>query len=323
MNLVMKIILVGGIIILTVLLLSFLYHNYQLRIEAKRYPPPGKLVKVNGNKMHVFSEGKGEVNLVFMAGAGTSCPTIDFKPLWMKLTDEYKITVIEKAGYGWSNTNSSSRDIDTLLKETREALKKSGESGPYVLIAHSMSGLEAIYWSQKYPDEVKAIIGLDMTVPEVYLDDSFEYPSKGELNLMYLVSKIGLSRYMGRSNLEKNFPLLKSDELSKEDKEKLITIFYRSSYTKNMLNEVDYIKENAIKIKSKKTPENIPMYFFIAKDSNQNIIPTWEEKLSEYISKINSGEKKLLNCGHYMHHEKSEIIAAEIKEFLNYYVVIK
>ena len=33
-----------------------------------------------------------------------------------------------------------------------------------------MSGLEAIRWKQKYPDEIKAIIGLDMAVPAVYLN---------------------------------------------------------------------------------------------------------------------------------------------------------
>ena len=32
-----------------------------------------------------------------------------------------------------------------------------------------MSGLEAIRWKQKYPDEVIAIIGLDMAVPAAYL----------------------------------------------------------------------------------------------------------------------------------------------------------
>ena len=32
-----------------------------------------------------------------------------------------------------------------------------------------MSGLEAVRWKQKYPDEVKAIIGLDMAVPGTYL----------------------------------------------------------------------------------------------------------------------------------------------------------
>ncbi len=316
MKLLIKIILFGGIIIVGFLLFSFLYHNYQLRIEAEKYPPPGKLVEVNGHKMHVFTEGNGEITLVFMAGGGTSNPTIDFKPLWMKLTDKYRIAVVEKAGYGWSETSSNSRDVDIMLEETRKALRQSGEEGPYVLVAHSLSGLEAIYWGQKYPNEIQGIIGLDMAVPDVYLDSSFELPSSSELNIMYLISRIGLSRFMSRKNLDKNFPLLKSDELSKEDKEKFISLFYKSSYTKNMLNEVDYIKENATKVKSKKVPINIPMYFFIAEDNNINIVPSWEKNLSEYISKINSGKKKLLDCGHYMHHEKSEIIADEIKKYI-------
>ena len=41
--------------------------------------------------------------------------------------------------------------------------------GPYILVPHSLSGLEAIRWKQKYPDEVKAIIGLDMATPKTYL----------------------------------------------------------------------------------------------------------------------------------------------------------
>ena len=37
-----------------------------------------------------------------------------------------------------------------------------GFEGPYVLCPHSMSGLEAVLWAQKYPDKVEAIVGLDM-----------------------------------------------------------------------------------------------------------------------------------------------------------------
>ena len=55
-----------------------------------------------------------------------------------------------------------------MLEETRRALILAGERGPYVLLPHSMSGLEAIYWAQKYPQEIKAIIGLDMAFPEAY-----------------------------------------------------------------------------------------------------------------------------------------------------------
>ena len=38
---------------------------------------------------------------------------------------------------------------------------------PYALIPYSMSGLEAIYWTQKNPNEVKAITGLYLGIPDV------------------------------------------------------------------------------------------------------------------------------------------------------------
>jgi pimeloyl-ACP methyl ester carboxylesterase len=315
MKMIGKIALLGGVIVVVLLGLSGLYHGYQLRREAKAYPPPGELVRINNRKMHVYTEGQGDITLVFMSGSGTSSPTIDFKPLWRRMADEYGIAVVEKPGYGWSEGSSSPRDIDTILEETREALNLSGEEGPYVLVPHSMSGLEAIYWAQKYPVEVKAIIGLDPAIPEVYQDPSFELPRKSELYITYFMSRIGLTRFMGRAGLEKNLPLLKSEELSEEDKEKLEAIFYKRSLTRTMLSEINYIQENAGKVKKNGIPASTPMYFFIAED-NVDIIPNWEEELSGYVSKTDSGKFKVLETGHYVHHEKSDVIADEIKGFL-------
>jgi len=310
-----KIVLISGGIIIVLLVLSALHHKHKIRNEAKKYPPPGELVEVNKNKIHIYCEGQGDITLVFMSGFGTSSPTIDFKPLWRKMTDGYRIAVVEKAGYGWSETSSGPRDIDTMLEETRKALELSGEDGPYVLVPHSMSGLEAIYWAQIYPHEVKAIIGLDPAIPDVYEDSAFKLPEKNELYFMFLLSRIGLSRFMGKAELEKILPLLKSEELSKEDKEKLKTVFYKSSLTKSMLNEVNYIRENAGKVMANGIPNKIPMYFFIAEDS-VNIIPNWKGKLSEYVLEVDFGKFKILDCGHYIHHEKSDIIANEVKDFL-------
>ena len=251
-----------------------------------------------------------------MAGSGTSGPTIDFKPLWSKLLDEYRITVVEKAGYGWSEQSAGSGDIEKMLEKTRKALKLSGEDGPYVLVPHSMSGLEAICWAQKYPDEIRAIIGLDPAIPDHYLNSAFKLPSKSQLYIMYFMSKIGLTRFMGRSELEKNLPLLKSKDLTVEDKEKLTAVFYKSSLTKSMLNEIDYIEENASQVKRNGIPSDIPMYFFIAKNSDISIIPNWTADLSKYLDKVKSGNYKMLNTGHYVHHEKSDLIAQEIKRFI-------
>ena len=312
-----KIILVGLSLIVAFLLIITLYHNYKLRNEYQEYPAPGKLVEINNHKMHIFSRGQGNITLVFLAGSGTSNPTIDFKPLWKKIKDDYRISIVEKAGYGWSEKTSSSRDIDTILEETRKALKLSGEKGPYVLVPHSMSGLEAIYWCQKYPDEVKAVIGIDPAIPEIYLDSSFNLPKKSELYFTYLMSRVGLTRFMDREELEKNIPLLNSKEISEKDKEKLKAMFYKSSLTKNMLNEVNHVKENARKVKRNRVPINIPMYFFVAESSNRNITPNWTKTLHEYAAKINYSKFELLKGGHYIHYDRSELIAEEMRKFLN------
>lgn len=53
--------------------------------------------------------------------------------------------------------SNDDRDIDTVLEQTRKALMKSGNKPPYILMPHSISGIEAMYWAQKYPKEIKAI----------------------------------------------------------------------------------------------------------------------------------------------------------------------
>ncbi|MGM0601168.1 MAG: hypothetical protein ACQETH_15265, partial [Candidatus Rifleibacteriota bacterium] len=175
-----------------------------------------------------------------------------------------------------------------------------------------MSGLEAIYWAQKYPDEVKAIIGLDPGIPDVYEQSSDLLSQKTRLNFMSYVLRIGLSRFMDGGGVEKNLPLINSKELSMEDQDKMIAIFHKSSITKNMLNEVDYIQENAEKIKAKGVPVDTPMYFFIS-DASDVMIPNWKEQLSRYVVNINFGQFKYLDSSHYVHHEKSDIIASEAK----------
>ncbi|HHU60968.1 MAG TPA: hypothetical protein GXZ55_03255 [Natronincola sp.] len=62
-----------------------------------------------------------------MAGGGTSSPMLDFKSLYPLLSGKYKVVVIEKAGYGFSDVVDGKRNLATILSETREALWKSSQ----------------------------------------------------------------------------------------------------------------------------------------------------------------------------------------------------
>lgn len=316
----MKILKILGIVIIAILalvaiiLIAFwINHNYQLRKEAKIFLPPGTMVEVNEKKLHVYAEGDGNTTLVFMAGHGTSYPTVDFKPLWVRMIDEYRIAVVEKSGYGWSDPSNSPRDIDTMLEETRESLKLSGETGPYILFPHSMSGLEAIYWAQKYPDEVIAIIGLDPTTPESI--EVLPEPSKIQLYFMYLISRAGLSRFIPDSEIGSFLPLMKSHDLSEEDRSQYLAVFYKSTFTKDMLREIEYLKQNAETVRENDLPAETPMYFFISDDQEVSNVG-WKGILSDYLSEVKIGKSMQLDTGHYIHHDKADVIAEEAKAFL-------
>ena len=126
----------------------------------------GKLISINEHKIHVYTQGNKESpTIVFMAGHCTVAPVYDFKVLYEKLLHNFRVIVIEKFGYGYSDIFDFPCDIDTLVSIQRQALIALEESGPYILAPHSMSGIEAIRWKQKFPDEVSAIIGIDMATP--------------------------------------------------------------------------------------------------------------------------------------------------------------
>jgi len=272
------------------------------------------MVDINDKKMHIFTEGDGKNTFVFMSGHGTSSPTFDFKPLWKKLSEDNKIVVIEKFGYGFSDVSDQKKDIDMLLENTRTALSILDISGPFVLVPHSFSGLEAIYWAQKYPEEVKTIIGLDACVPESI--SLLHIPSKAQLNLVSFISRIGLSRMMPQESLEQTLPLLSSNDLTEYEKEIYKAMFYKRSLTKDMLTELDSIDENAQTVSSFDKPNDTPMYFFISNKKNDEVTG-WTQTILDYLETVNLKQSMILDTTHYIHHEKSDEIYNEIMTFMN------
>lgn len=97
--------LLGAVLLL--LLASFTYHRLALQREKASLNPVGQMVSVNGHDMSVFVKGRA-TNSSFLSGAGTASPILDFKDLYDGFSKQYKIVVVERAGYGYSEDTSKS-----------------------------------------------------------------------------------------------------------------------------------------------------------------------------------------------------------------------
>jgi pimeloyl-ACP methyl ester carboxylesterase len=300
-----------GLVLLFALLVtgSYINHSWQTPREEAASPPPGQMVAVNGHRLHVYAEGErdDDLTLVFMSGSGTTVPVLDFRGLYRRLSDDYRVVVVERAGYGWSDDSGGiPRDIETVMQETRLALQGAGESPPYILFPHSMSGLEAIHWANQYPDEVAAIVGLDPSTPPIY--ESLP-PPRLSLALVAFTARTGLLRlapFICHGSASAN-------HLSEEDMAIYCSIMYRRTLTADMLAEIEATQENARMVAAHGYP-SVPFYFFI---SNGDGLPmdNWGEVISAYAEAV-GGEYMLIDVGHYVHSEAPELVATETRAFI-------
>ncbi|MBO4877479.1 MAG: alpha/beta hydrolase [Ruminococcus sp.] len=265
----------------------------------------GQLVEVDGNNMNIYSAGDGDHTVVFMAGWGTPSPIYDFRPLYDKLTDSCQVAVIEKFGYGFSDEKAGERSFDTILSNDREALKKAGIEAPYILCPHSLSGLEAILWAQKYPDEVEGIIGLDITLP-----DSIDWDSQG-----WLVDvSMGLSKFEGVTGLFRIIPDDQSAWCTKEEMKTVMAITRRALTSETILREFDGVFDAFDEIKSAPYPKT-PTIQYISKPNQSSEL--WMNAHQAVVDSSDNGKLVLLDCSHYVHHYESERISEDIKQFIS------
>ncbi|TNF67868.1 alpha/beta hydrolase [Streptococcus salivarius] len=297
--------LMGAVLVL--LLASFIYHRLALQREKASLNPMGQMVSVNGHDMSVFVKGNGPQTLVFLSGAGTASPILDFKDLYDGLAKQYKIVVVERAGYGYSEDTSKSRDVSEVLSETRQALARAHVSGPYIILSHSMASLETLLWQEKYPSEVKAIIGLDWALPESYAHLKM-HPQI--LRMARWGSQLGLLRYLPSRLYVPNA------NLSSSDRRLYQRIAYRQILSKAMLNESLSVKGNAKKVDAKINSQ-IPTLLLVSNGEGTSFSKEeWRNYAARFAKDQENIELTFYDAPHYLYHYQTKEVVAKIEDFI-------
>ena len=263
----------------------------------------GELFEVNSHKMHLYRQGNAEAPaIVFMAGHCTIAPVYDFKVLYEKLAQHFRIIVIEKFGYGYSDICDAPCDIDTLVSTQRQALALAGETGPYVLMAHSMSGLEAIRWKQRHPDEVAAIIGIDMATPL-----SFSVWTEAEIKKTVRTMKLLRGLRLGSILCSVSKLSLTEDEIRQHE-----LLKKRNAFNRCCINEAKEVLKNASIVGE---TGNIAWPALLFSSNGKDQERDWVENQQKFAAMMGA---KLVSydCEHYIHHFMSDEMCKEIVPFI-------
>ncbi|EWM55256.1 alpha/beta hydrolase [Ruminococcus flavefaciens] len=263
-------------------------------------------VSVNGTMLNVYTEGSGSVTVVFLSGGGVTCPALEYKPIYRRMSEKYRIAVIEKAGYGFSDSMKTSRTVENLVAEDREALRQAGIEPPYVLAAHSYSGLETVYWANTYPEEIKAVLSMDMGIPDYAVlqakevtDEKRDKLLAKQHRLLKLIAKDRLFAKLIKNKAENVSGLLSGSELTADEKQ-----IYRRMFYKNLANN-EYIEESRLMTANaseavKTGVLKCPCCFYISDMKGMSKTVTWRQAGIDYAEKCGA-EVHLSDKGHMMY----------------------
>lgn len=311
-----KLIIALGILAILVVA-GYTYEYICEKRDLKNYMPVGKIYDVNNKKMHIYSEGSGDVTVILGAGWGTTNPYADFYPLYDGISKIAKFAVYDRFGYGYSDITPDERDIDSIVNEIHELLEKSGQKPPYIYVAHSLASLEAIRFAQLYKDEVKGIILIDGGNPESYA--SVE-PITFISSIQYQMVKSGMARLLYKTdgfqksiNSERNELKLLPNNIKELDK---VSTLLKSN-NKNIVEELKMSKSNAIKVINSGKLNNIYLTIITSGDFGE-ADKSWissQEKLKEWSNL--SKQFVVQDTRHYIHQYQPSVIIKEIEEMIN------
>ena len=287
---------------------TFIFHRISLEKEQASLTPVGQQVLVNGHQMNVYVEGDGPETIVILSGAGIASPILDFKNVSDSLSKKYKVVIVERAGYGYSDDSNQSRDVMEVLSETRQALSQANITGPFIILSHSMASLESLAWQEKYPNEVKALVGLDWALPSSYEDLK---DNQALLSVAYWSSKIGLLRYFPESFYIKN------PTLTETERQQYKLLAYKQLMSQAMFHESRLVKENAKKVSECTINPQIPALLMVSNGEGTSFSQSeWQHYAEKFASDQSNVKVVYIDAPHDLYHYQSHEVITRIEEFL-------
>ena len=268
-------------------------------------------VTVRGRRMHACLLGSGDITIVLLSGSCVPLPQLEYRPLIKALAKDQFVVLREKLGYGGSDSAPQPRALQHVVAEWREVLAALDVPLPVVLAAHSMGFLEALYWTQHYPGEVSALVGIDPATPDSYRDFDTEKAAKQITSLSQkpLLRKIAADRYCRQ--------LFRQLEIPPERRSDLHAKALRNFAGPVWAAESEALADNLAAIAAAPLPRSIPTLFFLSNGKGTSMSSAlWRQHGLDFLGNMVYGEYILLDLPHNLHQAAPDLIAQKIAAWL-------
>lgn len=146
-------------------LAGWTYQNVASSRDAKRFPPPGRMIDIGGGRrLNLQCQGAGSPVVILESGLGVPSSG------WAGVVDGVKpltrVCTYDRAGYGYSDAGPIPRTTDAIVRDLEKLLVAANEKGPYILVGHSFGGFTIRVFAARHRSDVVGLIFVDSSHPE-------------------------------------------------------------------------------------------------------------------------------------------------------------
>ena len=310
------------------LLLGLLSQALASAVDASHYPAPGKLVDIGGYRLHINCTGTGSPTVILDAGLGET--SLDWSKVQPAVARFTRVCSYDRAGYGWSDTGPGPRTSQQIVKELHLLLMHAQISGPYLLVGHSVGGLNMRLYAYRYPQEVAGMVLLDATSEHQFAPFGTYPPvfppqavSAAEQQLMLFrgAAPFGVARLALQTGL---FPLVDAAAYPAAVQPIHLAQSEQTRYYSTQYDELAALQESAAQVRAARlaTPSygHLPL-IVLSQDYSQDhsaqgkqMAATWDALQQDLASlSSNSQQSVAQHSGHYIQLDRPDLAITAIQ----------
>ena len=126
------------------------------------------MVNVGTHSLHIHCLGKGTPTVVFEAGL--QFWSSQWHWVHRRVAERTRVCGYDRSGLGWSEPGPGPFDGESIARELHGLLQGAGESGPYVLVGHSLGGMQVRIYYRLFRAEVVGLVMVDPGIPTEFYE---------------------------------------------------------------------------------------------------------------------------------------------------------